>query len=231
MNKLQKAVNIIITLIVIGLVVDLWRGSLILNKLIDSYESFVFIMAIIGGLLFLYGIILSRRLKKLSEKSVSFDEEDKINEKIDKMYADVTLFHSISMTIFLFLVATGFIILRDTYPGLILIVFGLLVAAFLANLNTYYLAKEIYPERNYPETDDEQFQEKLFEVMDDGEKFITLQAYYKVFQIINPLLAAVIMLASIYSAFTGESQIFSIVFMTIMLIVINTTYILTIRDK
>jgi len=230
-NKLQKVINTIIILVSIGLVIDLWRGSLVLNKLIDSYDIVVSIMIIIGSLLFLYGITLSRRLKNSSKQSVSFDEEDEMNEKIDKMYTDVTLFYSISMTIFLFLVSTGFIILRETHPGLVLIAFGLLAATFLANLQIYYLAKEIYPEKNYPDTDDEQFQEKLFETMDDGEKFITLQAYYKVFRMISPLLATAILSASIYSAFTGESQIFSIAFMTILLIIIDSTYIMTVRNK
>lgn len=230
MSKLRTFTNLFIILICILFGIDVWRGGIVLNNLINSYDIVVTIMILVGSLLFLYGVVLSLRLKKLSNRPVSFEEEDHVNRKMDKMYADVTLFYSISMAIFLYLLSTGFIVLRESHPGIVLIAFGLLIATFSAHLRTYYLVKEIYPERNYPETDDEQFQEKLFKAMDDGERHIILQAYYKIFRMINPLLATAIMSASIYSAFTGESQIFSIALMTIALIVIDTTYFITVRE-
>ena len=65
--------------------------------------------------------------------------------------------------------------------------------------------------------------------MDDEEKYVMLKAFYSAHSIVSPLLVSGIMACVLYSAITGISQIFSIVLMTILLILIKWTYINSVK--
>lgn len=65
--------------------------------------------------------------------------------------------------------------------------------------------------------------------MDDEEKYVMLKAFYSAHSIVSPLLVSGIMVCVLYSAITGISQIFSIVLMTNLLILIEWTYINSVK--
>ncbi|MGM8216347.1 DUF3169 family protein [Bacillaceae bacterium W0354] len=226
MKNLWSVITFIFLIIIFG--IDRWKDGIILNQLIDSYHIVIFVLNVVGLLFLVYGFILWNKVKKLNEQTVSVENEDEHNVNKEKTFATMSLYFSISTTIFLFALATGFIVLRDDQPGIVLIAFVLLAASYIAKQMLAVLAVRIYPERKLNEI---KSTEEFFDRMDDGERYVMFKAYYKAYNIVRPLLFTAIMASAIYSAVTGVSQIFSIIFMAIMLVLIDSIYIKTVKEN
>jgi len=225
----MKTISKVGLLLIVGVIAfDIWNDGIIFNRVIESYNLVIILLNIVGSILFIIGIFLWNKLKKLMNQTVPFEEEDEHNIYKERIYSNITLCFRIAASIFLFATATGFIVLRDSHPGIVLFAFILLGIIFLANSGLAMLMVKMYPERKLGEIVSP---EDLFDKMDDGEKHVMLKAYYKAYNIVGPILMFSIMLSAIYSAFTGISQIFSIFFMTLLLIVIDVIYLKTVKDN
>src|SRR5690625_1352364 len=225
----MKTISKVGLLLIVGVIAfDIWNDGIIFNRVIESYNLVIILLNIVGSILFIIGIFLWNKLKKLMNQTVPFEEEDEHNIYKERIYSNITLCFRIAASIFLFATATGFIVLRDSHPGIVLFAFILLGIIFLANSGLAILMVKMYPERKLGEIESP---EDLFDKMDDGEKYVMLKAYYKAYNIVSPVLSFSIMLSALYSTFTGISQIFSIFFMTLLLIAIDVIYLKTVKEN
>lgn len=91
--------------------------------------------------------------------------------------------------------------------------------------------KYAYPNREFPSYNDKKYAKKLFELSDEGERHIMLQGLYSAFSTTNVLLSGSLLLLMFYSVASGESQLFAILIIAIILVIVNTQYFLKIRNR
>lgn len=169
------------------------------------------------------------QIKLLSKQTFVGEEEDQIDELIYKKFSDFSYFATAGMTISLFVVCMVLII-DLPWTLLIAAITGFAVSFLLSSLNTT-LMQQVYPDRELPSTSDKDYAQKLLNMSDEGERHIILHGLFKAFNSANVYLIGAILLALIYSIFTGSNQIFSIALMTIIVLLINGKYFLSIRNK
>ncbi len=217
-------------LLMVGLIVydNIWNDGIIFNRIIESYDLVIILLNVVGSLILIIGIVLWFKLKKLIQQTVSFEDEDEHNTNKERIYSNITLSIRIAFAIFLFATATGFIVLRDSHPGIVFYALIMIGIIFIVQQGLALIMVKMYPERKLEEI---RSPEDLFDKMDDGEKYVMLKAYYKAYNIVSPVLSFSIMLSALYSTFTGISQIFSIFFMTLLLIAIDVIYLKTVKEN
>ncbi|WP_353056562.1 DUF3169 family protein [Solibacillus isronensis] len=91
--------------------------------------------------------------------------------------------------------------------------------------------KYVYPYREIPSYNDKQYTKKMFEMSDEGERHIMLQGLYSAFNLENILLLCSLLLGMFCSVASGESQLFAILIIAIILITVNTQYMLKVRNR
>ncbi|MEL5938052.1 DUF3169 family protein, partial [Tetragenococcus halophilus] len=96
---------------------------------------------------------------------------------------------------------------------------------------TTKLINKLYPERNLPQPSDKNYTDKLLLASDEGERHIMTTALYKTFSLTQVGIFVGILLLIAYSMLTGESQIFSIIILGILMIITNTKYYSEIKEK
>ncbi|MCF1686197.1 DUF3169 family protein [Tetragenococcus halophilus] len=96
---------------------------------------------------------------------------------------------------------------------------------------TTKLVNKLYPERNLPQPSDKNYTDKLLLASDEGERHIMTTALYKTFSLTQVGIFFGIFLLIVYSMLTGESQIFSIIILGIIMILSNTKYYSEIKEK
>ena len=114
----------------------------------------------------------------------------------------------------------------------------LVAAAGIVYLFTVWLAikssgimRKLYPDRDLPKAGDKDYAEKLLAASDEGERHIILNGLYKSYNLMQVALFTGIILLIFYSIITGESQIFSIILIGVIMIISQLKYSLEIREK
>lgn len=183
----------------------------------------------IALLLTIGGFVKLAQLKKQSAQQFSGEDEDEQEEILYKLYSDASL----ASTISLILSIVGACIAVITEQPIIfqaLSVPVILLAISLVPLVGNYI-KFAYPNRDFPSYNDKKYTKKLFEMSDEGERHIMLQGLYSAFSTTNILLVSSLVLLMFYSVASGESQLFAILIITIILVVGNTQYFLKVRNR
>lgn len=196
------------------------------------YEIAIEMTLIILGialLLTIGGFVKLAQLKKQSAQQFSSEDEDEQEEILYKLYSDASL----ASTISLILSIVGACIAVITEQPIIfqaLSVPVILLAISLVPLVGNYI-KFAYPNRDFPSYNDKKYTKKLFEMSDEGERHIMLQGLYSAFSTTNILLVSSLVLLMFYSVASGESQLFAILIIAIILVVGNTQYFLKVRNR
>lgn len=187
------------------------------------------IFIIISLLLATASFIKMTQLKKQSAKQLSGDEEDLREEYLYKLYSDASLASNISQIIGIVAICTGAI----TEQSIVLIASSIVVMllAIAANFLVGTSIKHAYPHRDFPSLNDKHYAKKLLDMSDEGERHIMLQGFYSAFSMTNILLLLSLILLTLYSIATAESQLFSILLIALILIIVNTQYMLKVRNR
>lgn len=169
------------------------------------------------------------KLKSLANKEVTGDEEDVKEDRLYKLFSDMTLASTVS--VILSIVAFAVIAITDQSIVLTIIVAATAFSAAMINYRSPSYMKYVHPERDFPSVNDKEYAKKLFEMSDEGERHIMLQGLYKSFTIGNALLLFAMIGCVFYSVYSNESQLFSIIVMALILIVMNMQYMLKVRNR
>jgi|SRR5699024_9958333 len=176
-----------------------------------------------------WSFILHRQIKKLSRSDFQGEEEDEANALMYRKNSDYSLFAQSGLVIAILALSIA-VITNQSLP-LILIGIVMVIASYWFSVFFIRLARTVYPERNLPKFSDPKYAENLLEAADDGEKYVILLGLYKSYNLLNIILIFAIIGSTGYSIATGKSQIFSIVLMSIALLLVNGRYLLAIRNK
>lgn len=187
------------------------------------------IFAGIALFLAIASLIKLAQLKKQSTLQLSGDEEDLQEENLYKLYSDASLASNISQIIGIVAICIG-VITEQSIAHLTLSGFVLLLAittTVLVGSSIQYAS----PTRVFPSMNDKQYAKKLMEMSDEGERHIMLQGFYSAFNMTNTLLLVSLLLFMFYSLVSGESQLFAILIIALILIIVNTQYMLKVRNR
>ncbi|EIM06819.1 hypothetical protein A1A1_09736 [Planococcus antarcticus DSM 14505] len=146
-----------------------------------------------------------------------------------RQYCDATLCSNLAMLLSLASLSISALASQPFWMlvfGLVLVFFGFFMSFILLSL-----LQEMYPERKLPSVSDKNYAEKLLDVSDDGEKHVMLGGLYKTYLTMNSLLIGAVVLLLFYSIVSESSQLFSIFVVVVILVVTNTQYQLSLRNK
>ena len=214
---------------VIGFVV----ATLILNNFSPDLMKYaeVIVITLIGIIFILLGVSfkLFREVKKLHNTEVAGDEEDEVDLLIYKKFADFSFLVQSSIVLSVLVLCTTVITLQSVVLTIISI--ATMILSYLFTILMANLIQLVYPERNIPKFSDSKYTEKLLEISDEGEKHVMLIGFYKSFNLMSVALLIGIVLSTFYSISTDQSQLFSIIVMSLVLIIVNGKYCFSIRNK
>ncbi|PID22833.1 hypothetical protein CSV61_04105 [Sporosarcina sp. P3] len=180
-------------------------------------------------LLFVFIAVSSTQMKKKAGLTLTGVDEDERDVWQYKKFSDLNLCNTIALIVSI--VALGVSIITDQPAWLLLTSGGILLLSIVFSMLVPGLMKTVYPDRELPSASEKNFAKKLLDASDEGEKFVMLQGYYKTFNTMNLSLIIALMLCILYSVGTGDSQLFSIFIVGLILIITNAQYLLTIRNK
>jgi len=185
----------------------------------------LFVIVIIS---WIYTIFVAKHINKLINNELEGDAEDEADDTLNKRFYDYSF--SMNVGAIISILALSFAMIE---LSLILIVIGIIMIIVSYVLSSYMmdLMKKAYPERDLPDHSDKDYSKKLLEVSDEGERHLILEGLYKVYQFANAAFLFSIIGIAVYTVVTGDSQLFSMIVISIILIIMNGMYALTIRNK
>ncbi|RPK05929.1 DUF3169 family protein [Priestia endophytica] len=198
----------------------------IVERIWSSEENVMYALLALNVVLIVVVIFQFIKMKNLPVCSLSEEEEDEIEAKKYRLFADMTVCSNVSITLSILALGLGFIWFRDSNPELTLNAFFLIIGSVAAAGLAFSSGKKVYLGREFPSNS-----EDMLDVLDDGEKFVVLEGLHKAYQLLIPFLYMCIMASVFYTAVSGHSQIFSIVLMTIILIAVQMTYGIVVRNR
>ena len=195
----------------------------------DVATEMTIIFGVVTLLLIIFSIVGIAKVKKKSKAILSGNEEDERNDWMYKKYSDASLAGNISSI--LGIMTTCIAVITDQPIWLAISTAVLALLGVYATINITNTMKYVYPERNFPSYNDKNYSKKLLAMSDEGERHIILEGLYSAHNLTNGLLLLGIVLLLFYSEASGQSQLFSIIMIAIILIVSNTRYMLKIRNR
>lgn len=186
------------------------------------------VLAMIVALLAI-GLLFIGKIRTLNSQTFDGEQEDLMEEYKYKKVADLNIAANISIVLSILAVAISILMTNNTLLQIgfiILFIASCIILAYGVNF-----VRLSYPERNIPRIQTKNYEQKLMDSMDDGEKYVTLQGLFKSYQLFNLFMLTGIILAVAFSYFSEQSQIFSIVLMCLVLLVVNTSYLVVVRNK
>ncbi|ASI35366.1 MULTISPECIES: DUF3169 family protein [unclassified Exiguobacterium] len=231
---MKKTLQMIVRILVggtIGFFVMYWIMNSPLEGLAFSHYSFIvngLLLVILVGLL-LFSLIRYRQIQRLLNQSLTGDAEDVADQQMYRWFSDGTLSLNLTLPISLALVSVNLVL--DQQLPLVVIGTTLIVVGLVGSIHFQTLVQQMYPERNLPDVSETDYGMKLLAASDDGEKHIMLEGLYKTHSVVNMMLIVGIILLLFYSLLTSTSQLFSIFVITLILIVSNTKYYFSIRNR
>lgn len=179
-------------------------------------------------MLWCYCLFAGQKIKRLSKKELEGEAEDEADDIISKTFYNYSFCGNSSMIIAVLALSLSMIesSILMTGIGIIAIIIGYIMTAYML-----HVIKGAYPERNLPGMADKDFSKKMLEISDAGEKHIMLHALYKAYGFANTAFIIAIIAIALYSIFTGDAQLFSIVLISVILIIMNGIYLLEAKNK
>ena len=218
---------------VIGGVIGIFIAAVALLAPIINFteivDSVIIGLLVVILLLWFVGFVFLQKTKQLSKLEVDGEEEDELEAEKYTASADYMLLFQSSTVIGLFVTSIAII----NGDSIILTSLGLLsiILSYIIIVYSLNVANKLDNERDMPNAMDPEYQDKLFELADEGEKHVILQGLYKTYNLFNIVIVLGIVAATMYSLFVEQSQIFSIAVMCLVLLIVNGKYYVTIRKK
>lgn len=229
-NKIMLIGNLILYMLIGGLV-----GGLLTSLFMKGHDFLeielttvqtditVIILTIVYIILTIILINVYKRAEKYRKFETNPENEDEIEIQLEKTLIYPPILLGLIMTIALTIL--NIVVNITEKPSMISLLIVIFAAILTAPLSYMHLSKlrKLYPERNYPRAGDKKLNEKIIDMMDSGEQYITLIALQKTYTLNQQLIIGCIALSSIFSISSNNNQFFS-VSLLIILYLVNTMY-------
>ncbi|MCJ0951806.1 DUF3169 family protein [Mammaliicoccus sciuri] len=229
-NKIMLIGNLILYMLIGGLV-----GGLLTSLFMKGHDFLeielttvqtditVIILTIVYIILTIILINVYKRAEKYRKFETNPENEDEIEIQLEKTLIYPPILLGLIMTIALTILNIVVNITeKPSMMSLLIVIFASILTAPLSYMHLSKLRK-LYPERNYPRAGDKKLNEKIIDMMDSGEQYITLIALQKTYTLNQQLIIGCIALSSIFSISSSNNQFFS-VSLLIILYLVNTMY-------
>ena len=232
---MKKVITTIVSLLLGGLTgftitLAIMMGK---NKIDEAWAQPVSILLYIVlaslFILLVTSLLLIKKLKKVNAQKFVGEQEDLMEEFKYKKFADLNITANTSLILSILAVAISILMSNNSILQIGFIL--LFIASSIISIFGINLVRKIYPERNLPSVTAKDYENKFMESMDDGEKYVTLQGLYRAHQLFNLFMLISIILAVAFSFFSEQSQMFSITLMCLVMLVVNTSYLVVVRNK
>lgn len=229
-NKIMLIGNLILYMLIGGLV-----GGLLTSLFMKGHDFLeielttvqtditVIILTIVYIILTIILINVYKKAEKYRKFETNPENEDEIEIQLEKTLIYPPILLGLIMTIALTILNIVVNITeKPSMMSLLIVIFAAILTAPLSYMHLSKLRK-LYPERNYPRAGDKKLNEKIIDMMDSGEQYITLIALQKTYTLNQQLIIGCIALSSIFSISSNNNQFFS-VSLLIILYLVNTMY-------
>lgn len=229
-NKIMLIGNLILYMLIGGLV-----GGLLTSLFMKGHDFLeielttvqtditVIILTIVYIILTIILINVYKKAEKYRKFETNPENEDEIEIQLEKTLIYPPILLGLIMTIALTIL--NIVVNLTEKPSMMSLLIVIFAAILTAPLSYMHLSKlrKLYPERNYPKAGDKKLNEKIIDMMDSGEQYITLIALQKTYTLNQQLIIGCIALSSIFSISSNNNQFFS-VSLLIILYLVNTMY-------
>lgn len=229
-NKIMLIGNFILYMLIGGLV-----GGLLTSLFMKGHDFLeielttvqtditVIILTIVYIILTIILINVYKKAEKYRKFETNPENEDEIEIQLEKTLIYPPILLGLIMTIALTIL--NIVVNLTEKPSMMSLLIVIFAAILTAPLSYMHLSKlrKLYPERNYPKAGDKKLNEKIIDMMDSGEQYITLIALQKTYTLNQQLIIGCIALSSIFSISSNNNQFFS-VSLLIILYLVNTMY-------
>ncbi|MEB7401337.1 DUF3169 family protein [Mammaliicoccus sciuri] len=229
-NKIMLIGNLILYMLIGGLV-----GGLLTSLFMKGHDFLeielttvqtditVIILTIVYIILIIILINVYKKAEKYRKFETNPENEDEIEIQLEKTLIYPPILLGLIMTIALTIL--NIVVNLTEKPSMMSLLIVIFAAILTAPISYMHLSKlrKLYPERNYPRAGDKKLNEKIIDMMDSGEQYITLIALQKTYTLNQQLIIGCIALSSIFSISSNNNQFFS-VSLLIILYLVNTMY-------
>lgn len=229
-NKIMLIGNLILYMLIGGLV-----GGLLTSLFMKGHDFLeielttvqtditVIILTIVYIILIIILINVYKKAEKYRKFETNPENEDEIEIQLEKTLIYPPILLGLIMTIALTIL--NIVVNLTEKPSMMSLLIVIFAAILTAPISYMHLSKlrKLYPERNYPRVGDKKLNEKIIDMMDSGEQYITLIALQKTYTLNQQLIIGCIALSSIFSISSNNNQFFS-VSLLIILYLVNTMY-------
>lgn len=229
-NKIMLIGNLILYMLIGGLV-----GGLLTSLFMKGHDFLeielttvqtditVIILTIVYIILVIILINVYKKAEKYRKFETNPENEDEIEIQLEKTLIYPPILLGLIMTIALTIL--NIVVNLTEKPSMMSLLIVIFASILTAPLSYMHLSKlrKLYPERNYPRAGDKKLNEKIIDMMDSGEQYITLIALQKSYTLNQQLIIGCIALSSIFSISSNNNQFFS-VSLLIILYLVNTMY-------
>ncbi|MEB6301825.1 DUF3169 family protein [Mammaliicoccus sciuri] len=229
-NKIMLIGNLILYMLIGGLV-----GGLLTSLFMKGHDFLeielttvqtditVIILTIVYIILVIILINVYKKAEKYRKFETNPENEDEIEIQLEKTLIYPPILLGLIMTIALTIL--NIVVNLTEKPSMMSLLIVIFASILTAPLSYMHLSKlrKLYPERNYPRAGDKKLNEKIIDMMDSGEQYITLIALQKTYTLNQQLIIGCIALSSIFSISSNNNQFFSMSLL-IILYLVNTMY-------
>ncbi|WP_462421357.1 DUF3169 family protein [Salinicoccus sp. Marseille-QA3877] len=180
-------------------------------------------------LLAIVSVYLYRQLKTVSSDYTKYMDMDAYDIYRYNKYNDLQVINTMAMMLSIIALSI-FMIIEFHFIWVLISGVTYLVTLYLTIVQSGIISS-LYPDRDLPKPGDKKYAEKLLAASDEGERHIMLNGLYKTHNFVQMGLFLGIVILIFYSIITGESQIFSIILIAVILIISQLKYSMEIREK
>lgn len=229
-NKIMLIGNLILYMLIGGLVGGLLTSLFMkghdfleIELTTEQTDITVIILTIVYIILVIILINVYKKAEKYRKFETNPENEDEIEIQLEKTLIYPPILLGLIMTIALTIL--NIVVNLTEKPSMMSLLIVIFASILTAPLSYMHLSKlrKLYPERNYPRAGDKKLNEKIIDMMDSGEQYITLIALQKTYTLNQQLIIGCIALSSIFSISSNNNQFFS-VSLLIILYLVNTMY-------
>ncbi|MFF5996097.1 DUF3169 family protein [Lysinibacillus sp. KU-BSD001] len=182
---------------------------------VAPHETISYNSLYIANLVSLVGLLIASLyavyIKSKGRTPVDIEQEDEGRVMLERASYSMAMWLQIPFSVSFVALTGGFIVARDSNPKLVLYAMILCAVSFFAQAVTVHLYRYVNPEYKLPDPQSPTYQQELFDSFDDGEKYLMLKSFYKLYYTLLFLIVLLCFALMYYSVFSGNSQLISII--------------------
>lgn len=192
--------------------------------------------ALIGvNLIGLLTLIISgfylRKIEKELDRNVELEQEDEHFNQLERKAYSATTYSQVAICLGLLGLIVCFLLFREEHPGIGLASFAIMLLGFFKLYPSEKIINLTNPGFKFPDPKSKAYEKEVFDQFDDGQKYVMLKGLYQLYMFVIFALVLLSFGLMFYSAYTGNSQLVSIIGIIILLMLIQISYTVSLKPN